>query len=93
MRKPRTARDRSPYLLMGAITGAALAACWWQLAPVDHLSEQDALILARAGPRGARSYEAAWLDGKLTRSELRKLREAAGADIDDYFRKERPHRR
>lgn len=93
MRQPRTARDRSPYLLTGAVIGSVVAACWWQVAPVDPLSEQDAVILARAGPRGARSYETAWQDGKLTRPELRKLREAAGEDIDDYFRKEQPHRR
>ncbi|MBI0533039.1 hypothetical protein D9602_16940 [Sphingomonas sp. TX0522] len=78
---------------MGAAIGTVAAACWWQFAPVDPPSEQDAVILARAGPRGARSYETAWQDGKLTRPELRALREAAGEDIDDYFRREQPHRR
>lgn len=85
MRQHHPQHYRSLYLPLGMVAGAVLGLCYYCLAPIDPVSERDAVVLGRAGPRGARSYQDALRDGKITRPELYQLREAAGEDIDAYY--------
>lgn len=77
--------------LAGIGTGLACACvaiamwCFVNLAPVSLSEVQAAQVLARAGPNGAAAYKAAWADGRLTRHDMRELREEAGRDIDAWI--------
>ena len=76
---------------VGIGTGLACACvaiamwCFVNLAPVSLSEERAAQVLARAGPNGAAAYKAAWSDGRLTRTDMRELREQAGRDIDAWI--------
>jgi hypothetical protein len=55
-----------------------------EFVPVDRSEQHAAMVLARTGPHGAAAYGAAWSDGRLTPSDMRALRDAAGRDIDSW---------
>jgi hypothetical protein len=59
--------------------------CYVNLTPVSLSEEHAAQVLARAGPNGAAAYKAAWADRRLTRDDMRELREEAGRDIDAWI--------
>ena len=76
--------------ILGLLTVAlAIAAAYalFNALPVSPQDEQDAAVLSRTGPHGARAYANAIFDGKITSRELRTIRQAAGTDIDasDFF--------
>ena len=69
-----------------ACASVAAGAIWGyaEFMPVDRSEQHAAMVLARTGSRGAAAYRAAWSDGRLTPSDMRALREAAGRDIDSW---------
>lgn len=80
---------REAFLSIGTGLACACVAiamlCFVNLTPVSLSEERAAQVLARAGPHGAAAYKAAWADGRLTRNDMRDLREQAGRDIDAWI--------
>lgn len=70
---------------LACLCAAAAMWCFVNLAPVSLSEEHAAQVLARAGPNGAAAYKAAWADGRLTRDDMRELRDQAGRDIDAWI--------
>ncbi|WP_242097689.1 hypothetical protein [Sphingomonas sp. CROZ-RG-20F-R02-07] len=65
----------------------------WPFWPVDAKGEHHAIVLSRAGPLGAKAYRSAMSDGRITRDELRTIREAAGQDLDTEYGLSTPNNR
>lgn len=80
------ARRRVPlsYVLLALGLGMFSLVAWpfW---PVDAKGEHHAIVLSRAGPLGAKAYRSAMSDGRITRDELRTIRDAAGQDLDAKY--------
>jgi hypothetical protein len=79
---------REAHLGIGVLASVCIAIAAWcfvNVMPVALAEERAAQVLARAGPNGAAAYKAAWADGRLTRNDMRKLRDQAGRDIDAWI--------
>ncbi|MBW6532612.1 hypothetical protein KZ820_17865 [Sphingomonas sp. RRHST34] len=70
---------------LACLCAAAAMWCFFNLATVSLSEQRAAQVLAQAGPKGAAAYSAAWADGRLTRNDMRELREEAGRDIDAWI--------
>ena len=75
----------SAVTTIGCVSVAALSLwAYGEFVPVDRSEQHAAMVLARTGPRGTAAYRAAWSDGRLSPSDMRALRDAAGRDIDSW---------
>lgn len=77
-----TLRNVTITNLLGAVFVAVAFLTYDMLLPVNAKQAQSAIVLSKAGPRGAAAYREAIADDVITRQDMRRLRYAAGQDID-----------
>lgn len=85
----------APHIaLIGLATGMAtvFAASAWIYLPVGLEEQRAAKVLSGTGSRGAAAYREAIDDGRITRSEMQDLRNAAGSDVDHWPSMDTPAR-